>query len=151
MLISITVSTSRNQSCKIFFCVGEILFFYLEYFASGNHHWNDVEATFFLWKIAFWLVQVNLFHFLDTPTKSYFSCSGNVFLNESFRMVETDFQSCGNCFLLSDLFFLQVRAVTGFNGPFFGKEFIPASRKRFPVQSKLFSFIPCFFPVIDNR
>ena len=115
------VSTSRNKSCKIFLCVGEILFFYLEYFASGNHHWNNVEATFFLWKITFWLVQVNLFHFLDTPTKSYFSCSGNVFLNESFRMVETDFQSCGNCFLLSDLFFYKWEPSLDLMALFLGK------------------------------
>ena len=44
-LISLMVSTSRNKSCKILSCLGEIVFFYSEFFDSGNHYRN-VEANF---------------------------------------------------------------------------------------------------------
>ena len=44
-LISIMVSTSRNKSCKILSCLGEIVFFYSEFFACGNHY-RKVEANF---------------------------------------------------------------------------------------------------------
>ena len=39
------VSTSRNKSRKIISCLGEIVFSYSEFFASGNHNRN-VEANF---------------------------------------------------------------------------------------------------------
>ena len=52
---------------------------------------------------------------------------------------------------LSFLFFLQVEAVSVINGTFFGKDFIPASRKGSSVQWKQFSFIQCFFPASTNR
>ena len=45
-LISVMVSTSKNESCKILFCLGEIVLFYSEY-SSGNHYWNYVEANVF--------------------------------------------------------------------------------------------------------
>ena len=44
-LFSIIVSTNRNKSCKIRFCLGEIVFFYSEFFASGHHYWNYVEVN----------------------------------------------------------------------------------------------------------
>ena len=36
----------QKQSCKILFCLGEIVFLYLVFFASGNHSWIYVEANF---------------------------------------------------------------------------------------------------------
>ena len=50
-----------------------------------------------------------------------------------------------------DCLLLQVEAVTEINGLFFGKDFIPASRKGFSVHWKLSSFIPCFFPASGNH
>ena len=39
----------------------------------------------------FVLMEVNFFHFSDTPaSKSYFSSSGNVFLNEFFILYDED-------------------------------------------------------------
>ena len=45
-----------------------------------------------------------------------------------------DFLYCGNRFILSNLFFQQVEAVTEIDGPFFWKDFIPAGRKGSSVQ-----------------
>ena len=45
-LISIMVSTNTNKSFKILLCLGEIAFFYSEYFADGNHYWYYVEENF---------------------------------------------------------------------------------------------------------
>ena len=39
------VSTSRNPRSKILSCLGKVVFFYPEFFASGNHYRN-VEANF---------------------------------------------------------------------------------------------------------
>ena len=49
-------------------------------------------ATFFkekpyscLWKLIFWLAEVNFFHFSDIPaSESYFPSSGNLFSNKFF-------------------------------------------------------------------
>ena len=69
----------------------------------------------------FWLVKVN------------FLSSRNVFLtNFSFRMVETDFWSCGNYFLLLNFFFLQVETFTEI-----GKDFVPVERD-FPPSGNCF-------------
>ena len=62
-----------------------------------------------------------------------------------------DFLSCGNRFLLFNLFFLQVEAVTEIDGPcFFGKDFILASREGFSVQWKLFSLIRASFLQVET-
>ena len=55
----------------------------------------------------FVLMEVTFFHFSDTPaSESYFSSSGNVFLNEFFILYDEDgFLSCGNRFLFFNLFF----------------------------------------------
>ena len=68
------------------------------------------------------------FHFSDTPaSESYFLSSGNVFLNEFFILYRGDGFLCLVETVFSYLiFFLQVEAVTKINGPFFGKESIPA-------------------------
>ena len=53
---------------------------------------------------SFLLVEVNFFHFSDTPASE----SRNVFwANFSFRTVETYFLSCGKRFLLFNLFFYK--------------------------------------------
>ena len=67
----------------------ERVFFYLELCRS---FWNSGVATFFKeepyscsWKLIFWLVEVDFFHFSDTPaSESFFLSSGNVFLTEFF-------------------------------------------------------------------
>ena len=63
-------------------------------------------------------------------------------------MVETDFLSGENGFFLFNVFFLQAETITEISGNqfFFGNDFIPTSKKGFPVQWKQFSFIPRFFP-----
>ena len=104
------------------------------------------------WKLIFWLVEI-FFYFSDTPaSESCFLSSGNVFLNEFFISYGRDGFLCLVETIFSYLiFFLQVEAVTEINGSFFGKDFIPASRKGFSVQRKLFSFILCFLPASGNR
>ena len=71
-----------------------------------------------------------VFSFLDTPaSESYFLSSENVFLNEFFIPYGGDGFLCLETVFSYLIFFLQVEAVTKINGPFFGKDFIPASRK----------------------
>ena len=59
------------------------------------------KPYFCSWKLIFWLVETIFLHFLNTPTiETYFLSSGNVFLNIFFMlMMETDFLSCGSCFV----------------------------------------------------
>ena len=67
-------------------------------------------------------MEVFFSHFSDTPaSESYFLSSGNVFLNKFFIPYGGEPFSCGNRFLLFNLFILQVEAVTEINCPFFGK------------------------------
>ena len=90
-----------------------------------------------LWKLIFWLVELIFSHFSDTsPSESYFPSSVNVFLNESSSPYGGDTFSV----LLKPLSFIYsflppVETVTGISGnPFFwGKGFIPISRKGFSV------------------
>ena len=79
------VSTSRNKSCKILSCLGEIAFFYSEFFASGNHYHN-VEANFER-KTSLLLVETV---FLDS--EKVFS------IFQIFLAVKTDFPVSGNRF-----------------------------------------------------
>ena len=63
----------------------------------------------------------------------------------SLRMVERDFLSCGNRFLLFEFFFLQVETFTEISGKkLFGKDFVPVERD-FPLSGT------CFFPARGNR
>ena len=95
-----------------------------------------------LWKLIFWLGELIFSHFSDNPSsESYFSSSGNIFLNESsnpycgssfqqaetslklvethfwggktlFPLAERDFLFSENCFLFFRASFLQVKTVT---------------------------------------
>ena len=83
------VSTSRTKSCKILFCLGEIVLFY--FFASGNHYLNYVEAIFFKKKAPLLLIETVFSEKTDfficqifLVVKTVFPSSGNVFLNEFF-------------------------------------------------------------------
>ena len=81
----------------------------------------------------FWLVKVN------------FLSSRNVFLtNFSFRMVETDFWSCGNYFLLFNFFFLQVETFTEI-----GKDFVPVERD-FPPSGNCFLLFRASFLQVET-
>ena len=46
-----------------------------------------------MWKLIFWLVEVNFFHFSDTPTSERYFCLVETHFqtNFSFGMAETDF------------------------------------------------------------
>ena len=79
-------------------------------------------------------MEVNFFHFSDTPaSERYFLSSGNVFLNEFYIPYGGDrFSVLRKPF---SLFF----STSG-----------SRDRKGFSVKWKLFSFIPCFFPVSGN-
>ena len=72
---------------------------------------------------------------LDTPAnESYFSSSGNVFLNKFFISYGEDgFFALWKPFSLIYFLFCGKKAVTEINGPFFlgGKDVIPARRKGF--------------------
>ena len=97
------------------------------------------------WKLIFSIFQIlllvkNIFRFVET----YF------WTNFSFRMVETDFLSCGNRFL-SFCFFYKWNPSLKLMAHFLRKDFIPANRKWFSIQWKLLSFIPCFLPVSGNH
>ena len=85
--------------------------------------------------------------------ESYFLPSGHVFLtNFSFRMVETNFLSCGNPFLSFIFFFYKWKPPLKLKETnCFGKNFISADRKRFSLQWILFSLILCSFPATGNR
>ena len=41
----ISVSASRIKSCKIRFCLDEIVFCYSKFFASVNYYWNYAGAN----------------------------------------------------------------------------------------------------------
>ena len=102
-----------------------------------------------------WKVEVNFFHFSDArASERYFLFSGNVFLNEfSFCMVEVDFLSLGNRFLLFNLiyfFFLHVETFTKIRENKFFRERLCSGRNRFSTHWKLLSFIPYFFPPSGN-
>ena len=102
---------------------------------------------------SFWLVEVNFFHFSDTPASERYSLSsGNVPLNQFaipyggdrfFGLVETVF-----CLIF---FFLQVEAFTEISRNKFILERLCSGRKGFSTQWKLFSFISCFFSASGNR
>ena len=72
------VSASRNKSCEIIFCLGEIVFFYSEFSASGNLYRN-VEANF-LRKTSLLLVETA---FLASK-KQFFRQLDTYFFNEFF-------------------------------------------------------------------
>ena len=55
-----------------------------------------------------------------------------------------DLLSCGNRFLLFNLFLLQVETFLEITGNKFIWERLCSGRKGFSTQWKLFSFIPCF-------
>ena len=66
-------------------------------------------------------------------------------------MVETDILSCRNRFMIFNPFFLSVDTVTEMSETqVLGKTY-SAARKGFPVQWKMFSFIPCFFSASEDR
>ena len=68
--------------------------------------------------------------------KQYILSRGNVFLNEFLIL------SCGSVFFFFNLFFFCCKwklSVKLLEKNLFGKDFVP-------VEWKLFSFIPCFFP-----
>ena len=109
------VSTSRNKSCKILSCLGEIVFFYSEFFASGNHYRN-VQANFqrktFLLLVEisqfFWLVKNSFFHLSDIPgCEISFSVKWKLFCNKFF------IPASGNKFSLQwkEFFFLLFRTL----------------------------------------
>ena len=96
------VPASRKKSCKIFFCLGKIVFFYSEFFASENHYWNYwkpiLKKNFITpsrnwfsgeWKTVFSIFQIFL------AVKTVFSPRGNIFFNEFF------IPASGNGFLSS--------------------------------------------------
>ena len=94
------VSTTRNKSCKILSCLDEIVFFYSEFFASGNHYWNvEAKKNFFApikncfldkWKIVFSICQIfqSVKTFFFRPVEKFFNLT-----NSSLRPVERDFLS----------------------------------------------------------
>ena len=60
------------------------------------------------------------------------------YVSFSFHMVETDFLSCANSFLLFNFFFLQVETFAEINGnKFFGKDFVPVESD-FPPNGNYF-------------
>ena len=74
LLISIMVSTSRNKGCKILLCPDETVFFDSNtFFASRNHYWNYVEASFF--KKASLLLVETVFLASEKQFFSFVRCS----------------------------------------------------------------------------
>ena len=100
-LIPIIVSTSENKSCKILFCLDEIVLFSIVvfFYAIGNHYWNYAKAQF-LQKTSLILVETVflageklLFSFIRYSRQwKQFLPRETVFLsNSSFRQVGTNF------------------------------------------------------------
>ena len=89
-LISIMVFTSRNKSCKILFCLGEIV---LLIEAIIEIMWRPIFKEQFcrsLWKLLFWLVKNSFFYLLDIPGCENKFCV-NFLTNFSFRLMEIVF------------------------------------------------------------
>ena len=76
------------------------------------------------------------------PAEKYFE---TIF---SFRMVEMDFRSCGNCLLFFNLFFLQFETLTETNrNKYFGKDFVPVERDLPPSGNYFLVFRASFLQV----
>ena len=98
------VSTNRNKNCKILSCLGEIVFFYSEFFASGNHGGQFLKKKLLCsqQKLFFWLVKNSFFCLSDIPDcENSFSVKWKRFFNKFFvRLVETNFLSSGKSIFL---------------------------------------------------
>ena len=66
-------------------------------------------------------------------------------------MVETDTLSCGNRFLLFNLFFLQVETITEISGEELIWERLCSGRKSFSPSENCFLLLRAFFPASQNR
>ena len=76
------------------------------------------------------------------PAEKYFET------NFSFRMVEMDFRSCGNCLLLFNLFFLQFETLAEINrNKYFGEDFVPVERDLPPSENYFLVFCASFLQV----
>ena len=105
------------------------------------------------WKLIFWLVKVNFFHFLGTPaSERYFLSGGNVFLHKFFfRIVETDFLSWGNRFLLFNLFFFYKwkHSLKLVETNLFGADFVPVERDC-PLSGNCFLLFRALFMQVET-
>ena len=141
------VSTSRNKSCKILFCVGEIVFFYSEVFANGNHYWNHMKDNFFK-KTSLLLVETV---FLASEKQFSPFCRYFWLLKQFFGRVETVFfyselfsslwKSGVATFLKETLFLLLETDFLASGNVFLNKFFIPHGGDGFSVFSKPISLI----------
>ena len=97
----------------------------------------------------------NFFCFSDTLLVKVIFClvEAHFETNLPIRMVKTHFTSCGNRFLLINLFFNKLKPSLKLVGThYFGVKilFSPAERD-FLFNENCFFFILCFFPASENR
>ena len=110
------------------------------------------ETLFLRVEAVFWLVEIKFFHFSDTPASEGNFCLAKTCFrtNFSFRRVETDFMSCGDRFLLFNLFFLQEETFIEISGNKFIWERLCSGRKGCAPSGDCFLLFCACFPLVET-